>query len=337
MYILIAIIFFGLLIFVHELGHFAAAKLNGIGVYEFNMGMGPKLFSFKRKETAYNLRLLPIGGSIQMVGEDDENYSPNSFTQKSIWRRVTVLFCGPAMNFVLAIIAFIVLYMMVGVATGANVVGSPVEDTPAIYAGLQGGDVIKAVNEIETADWSAVVDAIKIQPQGKEMQLTVVRGEQELKIFVAPYIDEASQESKIGILPQTKHYSVFSAIGLGFRQAYEFTRLLLVSLFQMITGKLEAELAGPVGIVNIVGQAAQFGFPNLLMLLGVLSINLGVVNLLPVPALDGSRIVFLGIEKLRGKPMNPNREGFIHFVGLMALFGLMIFITYQDIARLING
>ena len=338
--IIVAILFFGVLIFIHELGHFIAAKLNGVGVYEFSLGMGPKLFSVKRRETAYSLRLFPIGGYVKMVGEDEEAYSPDSFSQKSVWRRLTVLFAGPFMNFVLAIIVFVIIYSLIG-AVDTNKIGTVVADSPAAVAGIMDGDVIKSINGKKINNWYAVQNTMQTVSDGTAVPVVVLRGGTEMTFSVTPYYGPVNEDDnypwKIGITNAVVRYNFFTAIGIGFQQTYEFTKQLLVALFQMITGQIPAEVTGPVGIVNILGDAIQANIRTVLMLLAILSINLGVVNLLPLPALDGGRMVFLLVEGVRGKPMNPEREGMVHFIGLLALFALMIIITYQDIARLITG
>jgi len=336
MYIVVAILFFGILILAHELGHFSAAKWNGIGVYEFNFGMGPKLLTKRYKETDYSLRLFPIGGSVLMVGEDEESLSPVSFNSKKVWQRMSVIFAGPFMNFIVAIAAFIVVFMMLGVTSSSNIV-VPSSGRPAEAAGLLSGDAVVAVNGQAVSDWESLSAAIRREASGGMIEIKVNRKGELLTFRIDPYYDEASDNYYIGIVPSTETVGFFRAVSMGFRQTYEFTKLLLVTLAQMISGKVAPEVAGPVGIVTIVGEAASMGLSNLLILLGVLSINLGVINLLPIPAMDGSRLVFLAIEGVRGKPFDRKKEGFVHFVGLMLLFGLMIVITYQDILRIIKG
>ena len=337
MYIIIAILVFGVLIFTHELGHFLAAKACGVGVYEFSLGMGPKLFSFKKGGTQYSLRLLPIGGFVQMVGEDEENYAPDSFMQKKVWQRIAVIFAGPFMNFVTAVITFIIVFMLMGVPSSANIVGSPIEGSPAAVAGLEAGDKITAINGIEVSDWDSMVAAIQAQTGGEALNIEAQRDGETLQFTITPYFDETQNAWLIGINSGTEKLNLFRSIGYGFEQTYYYTKLLLVSLWQMITGQVEPDVAGPVGIVTLVGEVAQVGFANVLLLLGILSINLGVINLLPLPALDGSKIVFLAIEGVRGKAIDPNKEAMIHFVGFALLMILMLVITYQDIMRLITG
>ena len=300
-----AILIFCLLIITHEFGHFIAAKMNGIYVYDFSLGMGPKLFSFKKGETEYILKLLPIGGAVRMMGEDETADDPRSFTNKKVWQRMSVVFAGPLMNFVTAIILFMVVFMMLGMPSDKNIVGEAFSGQPAAEAGIQTGDVIKEINGESVASWTEMLTVIAEQPEGEELNLLIQRNSENIEINVHPYYDQEQGRYMIGIQQMMEKRGVFSAIWLGIKQSYEFTKLLLVALFQMITGKIAPDVAGPVGVVSIVGQAASMGLQNLLMLAGFLSINLGVINLFPFPALDGSRLVFLAVEGVRGKPFEP--------------------------------
>lgn len=335
MSIIIAILVFGLLIFTHELGHFAAAKACGIGVYEFSLGMGPKLFDFTKGGTKYSLRLLPIGGFVQMVGEDEENYAPDSFMQKSIWQRMLVIFSGPFMNFVTAMVTFVIVFMLIGTPSASSVVGNPIEGSPAAAAGIMAGDRIVEINDIEINSWQEMVSTIQAQEAGKPLSVIAQRNGAELSFTITPYFDETQNAWLIGINGSRETTGFFRAIALGMEQTVYYTKLLVVSLWQMLTGQIAPDVAGPVGIVTMVGQVAQVGFANVLLLVGILSVNLGVVNLLPLPALDGSKIVLLAVEGLRGKPMDRNKEAMINLIGFALLMVLMVVITYQDILRLI--
>lgn len=272
-----------------------------------------------------------------MRGEDEESDDPRAFNRKKVWQRMLVIFAGPAMNFIFAFILFIIVFMMIGTASTQNIVGEVSADSPAAAAGMQAGDVITEINGLEIDEWADISAAVNVNGAGETVSLTVARDGQNLDMVVDPYYNEEYQTWQIGILPEVTHQNVFSAIKLGFVQSVQFTVLLVQSLVQMITGEIPAEVAGPVGIVTIIGQATSYGLQSLLILTAYLSINLGLINLFPLPALDGSRLVFLAVEKLRGRPMDQRKEGMVHFVGLIMLFGLMIVITYQDIMRLITG
>jgi regulator of sigma E protease len=339
--IIVAIGFFSLLILFHELGHFAAAKWNGVIVHEFNFGMGPKLFTKRYKETAYSLRLLPIGGSVLMMGEDEDDSSPASFNNKKVWQRMSIIFAGPFMNFVLAIIAFIIVFMMLGVPSVSNVLSETKPGYPAAEAGIIAGDIIIEINGRPIDDWQSMGEVINEEaaalPYDTPLVFKVSRQGEELTFEIIPHFDE-DKVYRIGVSASTlfEKAGFFKAISLGFVETYEFTKDLLVNLAGMITGKVPADVGGPVMIISIVGKTAVSGIGNLLFLLAVLSVNLGLINLLPIPAMDGSRLVFLAVEGMRGKPFDRRKEGFVHFIGLMLLFALMIFITYKDILRLIK-
>ncbi|MGI5891340.1 MAG: RIP metalloprotease RseP [Bacillota bacterium] len=335
--ILIAIFIFVILIVSHELGHYLLAKANGIYVYEFSLGLGPKVFGFKRKETEYTLRALPIGGACMMMGEDEDSADPRAFNRKKVWQRMLVVAGGPLMNFVAAIIIFIIVFMMMGMPSSSNIVGSTVPGQAAQVAGMKENDAIVEINGQKTETWNDIVTVIQEQPPGEVLNVVVLRDGQHLPLKIKPYHDEASDRWMVGISPLMETRGLGESIALGFRQSYELTKLLLLTLIKMVSGQMPLDVAGPVGVVTIVGQAASTGWQNLLILTGFLSINLGVINLLPIPALDGSRLVFLAVEGIRRKPIKREREGMIHFIGFALLIGLMVIITYRDVLRLIEG
>ncbi len=333
--IVLTLLMFGLIIFAHESGHLITAKKCGIYVEEFAVGMGPKLFSFKKGETQYSLRLLPIGGYCKMPGEDGESEHPNGFDKKSVPKRMIVVAGGAIFNFIFAIIIFVIAYMALGTPAISPIVGEVTSDGPAAIAGIENGDIITSVNGNDVETWE---DAVAyIQPSaGEELSITVDRQGEALSFTVTP-IESEDGVGIIGIIRGTEHLNVFEAIAMGFQQTYELTKLILVTLFQMITGQVAVDLAGPVGVGQMVGQVADYGFFNFLIFVAAISVNLGVVNLLPLPALDGSRLVFLAVEGLRGRPVSPQIEGTIHFVGFMLLMVLMVVITYFDINRLFGA
>lgn len=342
MTIISAIAVFCLLILSHELGHFLAARACGVLVDDFSLGMGPKLVKWQGRETQYTLRLLPIGGWCKMVGEDEDNENPRAFCNKKVSQRILVIAAGPLMNFIMAILIFIVYYMMLGAYSPESLVGSPLADSPAQAAGLRADDRIVAIDQTEITTWNQISTTInaRVAAAGEQpiiLELAVEREGELLSIPVAPYYDAEAGRWLVGIQPATVRQNVFTAIELGIKSSYYFTRELIMALVGMFSGTTPVEVAGPVGIVDIIGDATDTGLRSLLLLTGLLSINLGLINLFPLPALDGSRIVFLAIEGLRGRPFNREREGMVHFIGLMLLMGLMLLITYQDIMRLISG
>ena len=330
--ILLTLLMFGIIIFVHEGGHLLCAKACGIYVEEFSVGMGPLLFSFTKGDTKYSLRLLPIGGYCKMPGEDGESEYENGFDKKSVPKRMLVVAGGALFNLLFAMILFIVAFMGLGVSTSEPIIGEVSEGYPAYEAGLEEGDRIVSINGTAVEGWEDMTALIR-ENLGNEMAVTVERGNETLELSMTP-VENENGVGVIGVVAARESVSVFEAVKIGFVQTYELTKLVLVSLWQMITGAIGLELSGPVGVGQMVGQAASYGFFNFLVFIAAISVNLGVVNLLPLPALDGSRLVFLAVEGIRRKPVNPSVEGAIHFVGFILLMVLMVIITYFDIARL---
>ncbi len=333
--IVASIIIFGLLIFVHEFGHYLFARLAGIHVLEFAIGFGKVLFGWERGGTRYTLRIFPLGGFCKMLGEDPEDaLVEGSFQGKPVPQRLAVIAAGSFMNFLLAVILFALLYFFfIGVPqTGTSVIGQVFEDGPAYQAGLEEGDKVVSINGIETKKWNDVVSMINTHPE-QEIELKLLRDETHIAKTVVPQDDNG--RGLIGIAPASKKHAFFSSLYLGLTYTWFLIQLIFVSLFQMISGSIPADVAGPVGIAAVVGEMMQEGVSNLISLAAIISVNLGIINLLPIPALDGSRIVFLILEGIRGKPVDPRKEGFIHFVGFTLLILLMVFIAFHDISRLV--
>lgn len=335
--VLAAILVFCLLILSHEFGHFIMAKFSGIYVYDFSLGMGPKLFSIKGKETEYILRLFPIGGHCLMMGDDEESEDPRSFNKKKVWRRITVILGGPVMNFLTAVLIFVILFMMMGTASTTNEVGDLIEGQAAEAAGLLPGDLIIGINGLPVSAWADIGPAVALHEPGEPMNVVVDREGREVSLTIHPYLEEESGRWLIGIYPAVVRQNFFTAIGLGVKQSFLFTKDLILALAGMVAGQVEPDVTGPVGVVTIISEATTYGLKSLLFITAILCVNLAVINLLPIPALDGSRVVFLLVEGLRGKPLNRQREGMVHFIGLMMLFALIIVITFKDIMRLIGG
>lgn len=331
--VVVTILIFGVLIFSHELGHLLFAKANKIYVEEFAVGMGLKLFSFRIGETQYSLRLFPIGGYCKMPGEDGESEHPNGFDKKSVPRRMLVVFGGAFFNFILAILIFIIAYGMMGAPATEPIIGDVSENMPAVAAGVEAGDTILAIDGKDVDTWEEAVAIISAQPD-TEMTYTLEHENGEVYDTAITSTTNEQGTGVIGIVRGTERLSLFGAISVGFQRTYEMTKLILVTLYQMITGQIGVDLAGPIGVGQMVSQVADYGFWNLLIFAAVLSVNLGVINLLPLPALDGSRLVFLAIEGIRRRPISPRVEGAIHFVGFVLLMLLMVIVTYSDILRI---
>jgi regulator of sigma E protease len=325
-----AIFVFLLVILLHELGHFSVAKLVGIKVNEFAIGMGPKIFQRQNGETKYTLRALPIGGFVRMEGEEENSDDPRSFGKASVMSRIATIAAGATMNFVLAIIVLSIVAFNVGVPT--TTLSGTIDGSPAQESGIQAGDKILAINEIEIKEWQDIVDAINYYGIGSELSVKVERYGSFETIQVMPVEDEG--RVVIGITPEYKQ-SIGSAVKAGFQDTWYFIKLMFQFLGMLFQGEVSTnDLAGPIGVINEVGNAAKMGFTNLLYILGFISVNLGFFNLLPIPALDGSKIVFLLIELVRGKPIDPEKEGFIHLVGFVFLISLMLIVTYKDLLRI---
>ena len=344
MVILIAILVLGFLIFVHELGHFMVAKMVGIQVDEFSIGFGPKLFGYQKKEdsTLYSIRLLPLGGYVKMAGENPEDEeSINGFNTKPLKHRFAVISAGSIMNFLVAILLIVITYGVIGIpfASNSNVIGEVVQGSPAMAAGLQSGDRIISINDVPTNNWEDVSGNIR-KNGGQELKLLVERNNQKHLFLIKPKYDPEYKIYQIGITQSIiwQRQGFFKAIQLGLHQSVEFARLVFESLAGLIAGKYSTnDVAGPVGITVAIGEAAKGGIGYLMIFAAVLGINLAIINLLPIPALDGSKLIFLTIEGLRRKPVDPEKENIIHLIGFALLMVFFILITYNDIARIING
>ncbi len=343
--VLTSIIVFGIIIFVHEFGHYALAKFSGIFVEEFSIGMGPKIVSKKWGETSYSLRVLPIGGFCKMAGEAGEEDSNTQtvprdrrFDGKPALSRMAVIFAGPLMNFIFAAVLFAVLFSFLGIPVDyQNEIGQVQPDSIAEEAGFLEGDRIIKINEINIETWQDVVGVIHNSP-AEELNITVVRNDAPLNIKVIPGLDEETELGMIGIVPGEPilhKVGILTGIKDGIINTMELTVLIIQGLVQLVTGEVSPEgVAGPLGIIQMIGESAKFGLIYLVNFTAFLSVNLGLLNLLPIPALDGSRLLFLLLEVVRGKPINPAKENFVHLIGFFLLMLLMVVITYQDVARL---
>jgi regulator of sigma E protease len=331
--ILIAVIVFSVIIIVHELGHFLAARAVGIEVEEFSIGFGPKLVSLGR-DTKFSIRLIPMGGFVRMLGEEDGSGedNPASYPNKSPLQRMAVIAAGPVMNFLLAMLIFIILYSALGVvAENVAIVGGVVPGLPAEQAGLLAGDEIIAIDSQSMEKWTDIQNYVRANPN-KALQFTLLRAGKTLTVEVTPRMGQEFPE--VGITPPVKRLSFGASIIQGISETGRMTAAVFGSLVGIITRKVPVgDLTGPIGIVHYVGEAARAGWLNVLSLAALISVNLGLFNLLPIPALDGSKIAFLGVELIRRKPLDPKKESIVHLVGFALLITLMLAVMYKDIIR----
>lgn len=346
MTLLYFIIVLGVVVCVHEFGHFLFAKKAGIYVYEFSIGMGPKLFQFHRKndETVYSIRLFPIGGYVRMAGEEvelDKGIPEEKRMQsKSWWQKFWTIIAGVLFNFILAFILFVIVAWIAGVPQTKPMIYETAKGTPVYNTHLQKGDQILKIDstKIYSLDHFLVEFQVRI---GDEIDF-LVKHENGTKetITVKPEKKKVDGEEtyQYGFaLDNSVKHDFLGAISYGFRKIISLFHQMILIIFYLCTGKIGIDsLAGPVGIFNVVAESAKAGFINIIYLIGFLSVNVGFINLLPIPAFDGGRLLFLVIEKITGKPLKPETENMIHAVGFILLMLLMVVITWNDITRLIR-
>lgn len=348
--ILIAFLIFELIIAIHEFGHFIVAKLHKIRVNQFAIGMGPRILHFQKGETEYSLRLFPIGGFCSMEGEDEASDCPNSFKKKAVWRRMTVVLAGAFMNVVLGFMLTVVMTCMSEkvptteiakfAETTDSATGETISASESERSGLQIGDRILAIDGSHI--FSATDLAYKLQMTVSETHtVTVKRDVERLTIEnVTFHNDNTDGLLDFSVLGKAKN--PITVVSYAVCDMVTTAKLIWMSLVELVTGEYGLQdLSGPVGTVSVIEQAASAGETMLERLQSVMSltifitINVGVFNLLPIPGLDGSRFVFLLIEGIRHKPIAKEREAMVHLIGMVALFLLMIFVTVQDVGRLL--
>ncbi|MBE5989064.1 regulator of sigma E protease [Lacrimispora xylanisolvens] len=347
--IIVAILVFGLIVLIHELGHFLFAKMNKIAVVEFSIGMGPRLLHFKKGETTYSIKLLPLGGSCMMLGEDEENPDERAFQNRSIPARMSVIAAGPIFNFILAFLLSLVLVGMSGY--DITYIKEVTEGSPAYEAGMRSGDKLLKINGEKVSMYQEYILYKLMKPDDKMNQVEFSRtdpqtGKQEIQtVSVTPQYSEESKKYLIGILIAPENKKAANAGDLvkhGYMEMEYDVKLTVKSLGMLFTGKASVnDLSGPVGIVVMIDDSVKAGLTvsvvaalmNVISMCILLSANLGVMNLLPIPALDGGRLLFLIIEAIRGKRMDPEKEGLVNMISMAALMALMIFVVFNDISR----
>lgn len=333
MTIIIALLLFSLIVFVHELGHFLLARRAGVKIHEFAIGMGPKVYSIKR-DVEYSIRLLPLGGFVSMEGEDGESNDPNSFGNKSMLQRASVLFAGPFFNIILTVVLLVPVIIYMG--TPIPKFDEVMPNSPAQKAGIIAGDTVKSVNGESIESWEELVNTVH-NSNGKELKLEIDREGKTQSVNLTPVKNEQGSY-QIGIVP-VKEKDYLGAIPKAFKMTWDMAVQTLTLFGQLITGTIPGgagnAVAGPIGVLGIVSNAAKMGIFNLIYIGAVISLSLGIFNLLPIPALDGGRLALIGLEAIRGgKKLDPNKEGMVHLAGFAVLMVFMIFVTYKDITRL---
>lgn len=330
--ILAFLVVFGLVVFIHELGHFLVAKLNNIEVRSFMLGFGPKLIKYQGKETEYSLRLIPLGGAVVMVGEEEEDDSPRSFSNKSPLQRIAVLFAGPFMNFLLGFVLFVLILAVNGFSN--NVLSDVQKGSPAEAAGLLPGDKIVAINDVRTDSWEAVVANIAKSEQAK-MSFDVERGNDKFSVDLEASYNEEEKRYMVGIV--SMHRNIGAAIPLSFhRVVYISYQTLMFFPSLLKQPELIDQVSGPIGIATIVGEATELGIWHLILLLAIISVNLGVFNLLPVPPLDGGKIFIYLFEFIFRRPIGKKLEMALSIIGLILVLSLFLFVMKNDIFRLMG-
>ena len=339
MTILLFIIGISVLILIHELGHFLAAKMFGLWVEEFGLGFPPRLFKVKKGETVYSFNSLPFGGFVRIHGEKRDPHEEEKNPERSFWflsisRRALIIAAGVLMNLILGWLVISIIFM-IGAPQGVMIT-NVVADTPAAQVGLLAGD--RVIGYEKTEDFIDFVNASK----GKEITVRVLRGNETLEFQVVPRIEPPAEQGALGIaltqvgLPKL---GFFGGLKEGFKTTFQILGAIVKALVNLVVGLFVGapvfeQFVGPVGIFKIASQTAQFGLIYLLQLIGLISLNLVVLNILPIPALDGGRLFFLLIEKIKGSPLHPKGEAIANAIGFVLLLLLMVVITVRDVAKL---
>ncbi len=345
------VVVLGILIFVHEFGHFIVARRLGVGVTKFSFGFGPKLFGVKRGETEYLVSAIPLGGYVKLVGESDGDEVPDSlrarsFSHKPIRVKMAVVAAGPLGNLLFAVLVFWIVFLG-GVPVLTPKIGNVLPDSPAARAGLKGGDVVVRIDGEAVSTWEELAARIRREGTGRELSLTVRRDGKEITVRVAPEIREGRsdfgekvQEPKIGIVAgqeivRKKLGPVPALLSAG-KETGKFVELTVMVVVKLLTRVLPSDtLGGPILIAQLAGDQARQGVYPFAYFLGLLSVNLGILNLLPIPILDGGHILFFSIEALRRKPLSPQARAMAQQVGLAIILMLTALVFYNDIARLV--
>jgi len=344
--IIVTVLAFGLLIVIHELGHYFAARWSGMRVERFGIGFGPVVWSRRRGDTEWAVSAIPLGGYVKILGmapgEEIPPGETGAYSTKPAWKRFLVILAGPAMNYLLAVVLAVGLIATLGLREPdpSATVGDVIPGGAAARAGLRVGDRILSAGGAPVADWKALVQAIRAHP-GQELELSVARGDgpgaPAVSLTIHP--DDSGGIGKAGIAPSLRavHAGLLESVSMGFRRTADKAGEILGGLGQIVTRKQKAELQGPLGIAQEMTRSARAGAAPFLMMVWLISIMLAIFNFLPLPALDGGRLIFLVYEMVTRRPVNPRAEAVIHTVGFVLLFGLLIGVTlFGDLPRLLR-
>jgi regulator of sigma E protease len=343
------IIVLGILIFFHELGHFLAARIFGVGVEKFSLGFGPRIIGKTYGITDYRISAIPLGGYVKMIGEEpgaeiDPKDIPISFTHKHVLKRICIVAAGPLFNFLLAVFIFFGFFQIYGIHTLKPIVGNIQKDSPALRGGLQKGDHILAINHQKITTWENMADTIS-RSRGRTLAVSIRRGKEKIVLRIDPILKpdknifgEKIERYIIGITASgevfSKKLNPIQALQESLKHTYKVTELMCIGLIKLINGSISADnLGGPIMIAQMAGDQAREGFENLLYFIAFISINLAILNFLPIPVLDGGHLLFFIIEAVRGKPLSIRVREIAQQSGMFVLLLLMIFVFYNDVMR----
>jgi len=348
-YLFSFIVVLGVLIFFHELGHFLVARLFGVGVEKFSLGFGPRLFGKTVGITDYRVSAIPLGGYVKMIGEEpgveiDPADIPLSFTHKHVLKRMCIVAAGPFANLLLAIFIFYGFFQVYGTHTFKPIIGEVQENSPAQAGMLQAGDMIFAIDNVQVDSWEDMATRIS-DSKGRPLELSVRREEQDLAITVTPTLKpdknlfgEDVERYVIGVFPSgdviTQTLNPIQALMESLRHTYKVSELMVIGISKLINGSISADnLGGPIMIAQMAGDQAKEGISNLIYFIAFISINLAILNLLPIPVVDGGHLLFFSIEAIRGRPVSLRIREIAQQGGMFMLFLLMLFVFYNDIMR----
>lgn len=347
--IVAAIIGLSVLIFIHEFGHFIVAKYSGVGVERFSIGFGPRIVGKTYGETEYRISAVPLGGYVKLVGDNPEDIqatAPNSFSNQSLLVRFLIVIAGPAFNVLMAILIYSVIYMT-GVPRVPAVVGDVLPESPAMMAGLAQGDRIVSINGKPVELWHDLKEIVS-KSAGEELTVVVERADTDIRLLVVPELakdknifGEAIEEGRVGIRASDarvfKSYMPHVALWKGTVRTADLTRLTILSVIKLVKGTVPAKtIGGPIMIVQMTGEQAKAGFFSYVSFIALISVNLAILNLLPIPILDGGHILFLATEAVMGRPLSVKWREVAQQVGLVLIFTLILFAFLNDITRIVT-